>query len=276
MSAAAGDGPCARPLAGRVALVTGGSSGIGAATARALGALGACVAVVGRRERLLEEVADGIRRDGGVAVPVPADLTRPGAPATAVRRTRELLGPVRILVNAAGAARLGRLEDVTDRQWDLLLRLNLTVPFQLVREVLPDMRSCGQGWFVAVGSDVGVAAVPGTGAYGVSKSALNRLVELVDAEHRDDGIRSVAICPGWVRTDLAAVPEALRVPSEEVLTPQDVAGTVAWIVASPSRLRLGPVVPLTPASSRADTRRAVGDYLAGTAGGDGRTGGPAR
>jgi NAD(P)-dependent dehydrogenase (short-subunit alcohol dehydrogenase family) len=251
------------PLAGRTALVTGGSSGIGAATALALGRSGAAVAVVGRRAHLLEEVADGIRREGGLSVCIPCDLTGPDGPVSAVRAARERLGPIQILVNAAGVARLGRLEDVTDRQWDLLLRLNLTVPFQLVKEVLPDMKSSGGGWFVAIGSDVGCSPVPCSGAYGVSKSALNRLVELVDAEYRDDGIRSVAVCPGWVRTDLAAVPEALRVTPEEILTPQDVAGAVTWMVTSPARIRLGPVVPITPAASRADTLRAVDRYVTG-------------
>lgn len=271
-SAACVPPPKGSPLGDRVALVTGASSGIGAAVAVQLGRLGARVALVGRRSDLLERTAQEIREDGGVAFPVVADLTSPDAPAEVVEAARTCLGPVGVLVCAAGAVRLGRVEAIQDRQWDLQFRLNLEAPFRMIRAVLPGMREVGQGWVVAVGSAAGVAPVAGTGAYGVSKAALNRLVELVDEENRDRGVRAVCVCPGWVRTGLAADPRDHGVPVEEVLRPADVADTVAWLLTRPSRVRVGPVVEVTPVSPRADVRVGTASVLRDATGASGLTG----
>jgi NADP-dependent 3-hydroxy acid dehydrogenase YdfG len=251
-----------RPLAGRVALIAGGTSGIGAATALALAREGASVAVVGRRAALAEQVAVAVRERGVRALAIVADLAADGGVASCVEAVREGLGPVDVLVYSAAAVRLGPLHATAPRHWDLMLRLNLTVPFLLVRALLPEMLQRGQGWVVTIGSAAGLEAVPGTGGYGVTKAALHRLIELVAEEGRDRGVRAAAVCPGWVRTALADDPSLRGVPEEEVLVPEDVAETVAWAVTRPARMGVGPLIPVVPVSPRADARNGLIRYVA--------------
>ena len=175
---------------------------------------------------------------------------------------RDLLGHIDILVCAAGAVRLGPVDQISDRHWNLMFTLNLGAPFRLARAVLPDMRRAGYGWIVAVGSVAGTDTVPGSGAYGISKAALNRLVELIDEENRDAGVRATAVCPGWVRTDLAEDPADTGIPEDEVLRPEDVAQTVSWLLTRPARMRVGQVIRCEPTSPRADTRAAMIGALA--------------
>ncbi|MDQ1295991.1 MAG: hypothetical protein QG608_3878 [Actinomycetota bacterium] len=262
------------PLNGRTALVTGGSSGIGAAIAQELAALGAHVAVVARRTDLLDATVSRIRQAGGRALAVAADLTTPTGPQDAVAQVRDLLGPVDILVCAAGAVRLGGVDEVSDRHWNLMFTLNLDAPFRMARAVLPDMRHAGYGWIVAIGSAAGADIVPGSGAYGISKAALNRLVELIDEENRACGVRAVAVCPGWVRTALAQDPAEAGIPEDEVLSPQDVAQTVSWLVTRPSRLRLDRIVRCEPTSPRADATAAMVAALASSGRGRAEEGTP--
>lgn len=137
------------------------------------------------------------------------------------------------------------------------MRVNLTVPFLLAREVLPGMRERGFGWVVNIGSGVGSEVVPGSGGYGVSKHAVHRLTELIHEENRDLGIRAVTVAPGWVSTRLAARPADLGVPEEEVLEAEDIADTVAWLLDRPARMSVGPLVRVEPSASRA----AAGDAM---------------
>jgi NADP-dependent 3-hydroxy acid dehydrogenase YdfG len=249
-------------LDGRTALVAGGSSGIGAATAGMLAGLGARVAVAGRRAELLARVAEDIRLAGGDAAALPVDLARDGAAEECAAAAQAVLGPIDLLVYSAAMVRIGPLHETEPRHWDLMTRLNVTVPFQFARALLPGMRARRYGWIVAVGSYAGLEAVPGTGAYGVTKSALHRLTELVALEGRDHGVRAAAVCPGWVRTGLSADPVGLGVPEEELLSPQDVAAAVAWIVTTPPHVAVGPLVPIAPVSSRADAKSTLTRYAA--------------
>ncbi|CAL9353829.1 SDR family oxidoreductase [Streptomyces sp. NPDC012461] len=253
-----------------VALVAGASSGIGAAVARRLAARGSAVALVGRREAELKEVAESIREAGGTALPVALDLAEPGAPAEAVAATAAALGPVGLLVCSAGAIRLAAVHETEERHWERQVRVNLTVPFLLARAVLPGMRERGHGWVVNIGSGVGSEVVPGSGAYGVSKHAVHRLTELIHEENRDFGVRAVAVAPGWVSTRLAARPGDLGVPEEEVLDAEDVADTVAWLLDRPARMSVGPLVRVEPSASRAAAGDAMTRHLnrsrAGSAG----------
>ncbi|CAM5692669.1 hypothetical protein SMICM304S_03940 [Streptomyces microflavus] len=172
-----------------VALVAGASSGIGAAVARRLAARGSAVALVGRREAELKEVAESIRAAGGTALPLPLDLAEPGAPAEAVAATAAGLGPVGLLVCSAGAIRLAAIHETEERHWERQLRINLTVPFLLAREVLPGMRERRYGWVVNIGSGVGSEVVPGSGGYGVSKTPVLR----ADVWRPADGPASPAV-----------------------------------------------------------------------------------
>lgn len=240
-----------------VAVVTGASSGIGAAVARALAGQGAHVVLVARRVRPLARMAEEVSSRGGRASVLVADLAAEGEPERVVAQTVELFGPPAVLVHCAGVARLGRVHELAPKHWELMIRLNLTVPYLLCHEVLPYMRKNGGGTIVHIGSSITQETLSHTAGYAVSKQGLNVLSELVALENRDHGVRALAICPGWVRTDLAADPGELGVSTEELLTPQDVAETVLWAVTRPPRMSVGPVLHLAPTSSRAGTRASI-------------------
>lgn len=240
-----------------VALVTGASSGIGAAVARALAAEGAHVVLVARSVAPLTAVAEGLHSRGGRASVLVADLAADGEPERVVAQTVELFGPPAAVVHCAGAVRLGRIHELPPKHWELMIRLNLTVPYLLCHEVLPYMRKNGGGTIVHIGSSITQETLSHTAGYAVSKQGLNVLSELVAAENRDHGVRALTVCPGWVRTDLAADPGQLGVSAEELLTAEDVAETVLWAMTRPPRVSLGPVLHLAPTSGRAGTRASI-------------------
>lgn len=240
-----------------VALVTGASSGIGAAVARALAACGAHVVLVARRIEPLARVADEVADRGGRASVLVADLAAEGEPQRVVAQTVELFGPPVTLANCAGAVRLGQVHELPPRHWELMLRLNLTVPYLLIHEVLPYMRRSGGGTIVNIGSSITQETLSHTAGYAAGKHGLNVLTELVALENRDHGVRAVAVCPGWVRTELSAPPDELGASPEELLTPDDVADAVAWAVSRPPRVSVGPVIHLAPTSGRAGTRASI-------------------
>ncbi|NGO13697.1 SDR family oxidoreductase [Streptomyces sp. HC44] len=250
---------------GGVALVTGASSGIGAAVAGALAATGAHVVLVARRIAPLAHVADETAARGGRASVLVADLAAEGEPRRVVAQTVELFGPPTVLVNCAGAVRLGQVHELPPKHWELMLRLNLTVPYLLSHEVLPYMRKSGGGTIVNIGSSITQETLSHTAGYAAGKQGLNVLTELVALENRDHGIRAVAVCPGWVHTELAAGPDELGASKEELLTPDDVADAVVWAVTRPPRVSVGPVIHLAPTSSRAGTRASI-TRLTGTDG----------
>ncbi|UGY94150.1 SDR family oxidoreductase [Streptomyces gobiensis] len=247
----------AAPAVSGVALVTGASSGIGAATASALAAAGAHVVLVARRAEALAAVASEVRDHGGRASVLAADLAAHGEPERVVAETVERFGPPTVLVNSAGVVRLGVVHELTPRHWELMLRLNLTVPYLLTHEVLPYMRKRSTGTIVHIGSAVTQEPISHTAGYAASKQGLNVLSELVALENRDHGIRSVAICPGWVHTGMSPVPAELGAATGELLTPGDVADAVLWTVTRPPRVSVGPVIHLAPTSGRAGTRASI-------------------
>ena len=161
-------------LAGRVALVTGASVGIGAGLAAMLAAEGAKVVLAARRERELAGVADGIRQRGGVAIPVVTDLTSDESIASLLETTQAEAGPVDVLVNNAGYAVWKPLEQTTIAEWDHTFAVNVRAAACLCAAVLPGMQARQFGRIINIGSEAGVAIVPGLAAYCVSKHALAR------------------------------------------------------------------------------------------------------
>ncbi|WP_210570553.1 SDR family oxidoreductase [Streptomyces sp. GESEQ-4] len=240
-----------------VAVVTGASSGIGAAVARALADAGAHVVLVARRIEPLSRVAEEVHSRGGRASVLAADLAAEGEPERAVAQTVELFGAPTSLVHCAGVVRLAQVHELPPRHWELMIRLNLTVPYLLCHAALPYMRKNGGGTIVHIGSSITRETLSHTAGYAVSKQGLNVLSELVALENRDHGVRAVAICPGWVRTELSADPDELGVGAEELLTPEDVAETVLWAVTRPPRVSVGPVLHVSPTTSRAGTRASI-------------------
>lgn len=192
-------------LRGKVALVTGTSSGLGVELARALAIAGADVALVARRRDRLDALAGELRGDGVRAAAIAADLTEDADVARAVVEAEEQLGPVDVLVNNAGIALIGRSERYARDKWDATLRLNLTAAFLLAQEVGRRMieRKSG-GRIVNVTSVISVGANPiyhGAG-YSAAKAGLLNLTRQLAVEWAQHGITVNALAPGWFLTEM--------------------------------------------------------------------------
>jgi NAD(P)-dependent dehydrogenase (short-subunit alcohol dehydrogenase family) len=230
-------------LAGRVALVTGGGRGIGRATALALARDGARVVAVARTADELES----LREECG-ALPVAAALDEPGGCAAAVAAARSL-GPIQILVNNAGigSANDAPAWELAAESWHATHAINLHAPYELARLALPDMIARGWGRVVNVSSTSGERAGPRDAAYTSSKHAVIGLARSLAVDAGPHGITSNAVCPGWVRTDMAErsarataelrgiEPEqvwaerAAQYPEGRVLAPEEVAEVIAFL-----------------------------------------------
>jgi NAD(P)-dependent dehydrogenase (short-subunit alcohol dehydrogenase family) len=183
----------------KVAIVTGATSGIGRATAIALGQAGWAVMVVGRDESRGCEVVEAL--DGGGQF-LAIDLSDPGAPEQLVHRTLDLWGRLDLLVNNAGIYSRGTVADVTEETYDALMATNLRAAVLLAGAAVRAMGSGGGGVVVNVSSEAGLVAVPGQVIYNVSKAGLVMLTKSIAVDHAGEGIRAVTVCPGTTRTPL--------------------------------------------------------------------------
>jgi short-subunit dehydrogenase len=224
----------------RVAVVTGASSGIGAGLAAMLAAEGSRVALAARRGPELERVAKRIRGAGGVAVPVVTDLADDDSLANLVARARAELGPIDILVNSAGFALWKPLEATTLAEWDHTFAINLRAAAYLCAAVLPEMQARRFGRVINVGSEAGVAIVPGLAAYCVSKHALRALTEVIQDDNHDNGIKAWVICPGFVDTDMGSVVPGAN-PSS-FLSVDEVVDVVRFLLRLGDNVKLGPEI----------------------------------
>lgn len=184
--------------ANRVAIVTGGGTGIGAASALALAGDGAKVIVTGRRSEPIEEVAARVR---GLAVV--ADVTLEHDWDRVVALAEERFGGVDVLVANAGIEAFGSVESVTLEEWRAVQETNVDGVMLGIRAVAPVMRRRGGGSIVVVSSVAGLASGPEYAAYVTSKTALLGLVRSAAVDLGRDGIRVNAICPGWTRTEMS-------------------------------------------------------------------------
>ncbi len=188
-------------LAGKVAIVTGASSGIGTATTVTLAAAGAAVLAVGRDAAALARTIERIPPTGGQAEPCEADLLDRDAPARIVRRALERFGGIDILVNSAGIIASGTIETTSDEAWDRMMALNVTAPFRLMRAAAAALTE-RKGVIVNVSSVTGLRAFPGVLAYCVSKAAVDHLTRCAALELAPRGVRVNAVNPGVVVTNL--------------------------------------------------------------------------
>jgi len=237
----------AGPLAGRTALITGASRGIGAATARTLAAAGARLALVARGEEPLRALAAEL---GAGHLAVAADCTR----AADVARMAGAVtvwagGPPDILVNNAGIYPRARLADQDPEEFAATLDLNVTAPFRVLHAFLAAMRARGSGHVVSIGTVADRYIWPMNGAYSASKYGLRALHEVLYAESRGSGVRATLIAPGAVDTDLWQAHEnelgKTLAPRAAMLRPDDVARAVLYAVSQPPHmtvheLRLSP------------------------------------
>lgn len=185
----------------KLALVTGATSGIGRATAIALAAEGARVALVGRRIEALDEVARIIAAAGGHAITLVADMTDSSAREAVVTSTLDAFGGLDLLVNAAGVIAFGTIETTTLPDWQSMFELNVTAVFQLIQLCTPSLK-LRRGAVVNVSSVTGIRAFPGVLAYCSSKAALDQLTRCAALELASAGVRVNAVCPGVVVSGL--------------------------------------------------------------------------
>jgi NAD(P)-dependent dehydrogenase (short-subunit alcohol dehydrogenase family) len=230
-------------LAGRVALVTGASRGIGAATAAAAAAAGAHVVLAARNGDALDRVADRIRGAGGRATPVPTDVSDEKAISHLFAEV-ERVGRLGALVCAAGVLTPAPFAGTTSALWHETLGVNLTGTFLCCRAAFTAMVPAGEGRIVNIASLSGVYATekfPGLAAYNVSKYGVIGLTEAIAVEGREHGISAICLSPGAVDTEmLRRANPALR-PG---LTPDDVAELIVALLDSPLAPVSGANIPL--------------------------------
>lgn len=212
--------------------MTGAGRGIGAAAARLLAARGARVALAARTQAELEAAAGTIRAAGGEALPVPTDVARPDDVASLFDAVRARLGPVDLLVAAAGVVEAGPLAALEPPAWERLVGVNLTGVYLCARAALADMLPRGRGTIVPVASVGGVAGVPklpGLVGYAATKAGVIGLTEALAAEVGPAGVRVVCVSPGSTRTDMlaAVAPDALG----EAMAPEEVARVIALLAS---------------------------------------------
>ena len=191
-------------LAGKVALVTGGTSGIGRRQALALAQAGAAVVLLGRREAQLQEAVVDIEATGGSAAALPADLSDRGLLHGIAERAALPFGAIDILINAAGVNFRQPVEEITIDSWDRTINLNLAVPFFLARFLVPAMKEGGWGRIINIASLQSSRAFPNGLAYGASKGGISQLTRAMAEAWSRYGITCNAIAPGFFPTELTA------------------------------------------------------------------------
>ncbi len=221
-------------LAGRSALVTGASRGIGLECARMLVRQGARVVLLARDEAALRRAASDI---GGATVTVACDLTDPDGVERAIGRAREALGAAPdILVNSAGQLMLAPVTGTSVAEFDRLLLVNLTAPFAMLRALVPELRERGSGHIVTIGSLADRVGLAGNAAYAASKFGLRGLHEVLREELRGSGVRTTLVSPEhvdtaiWSTIDTGGLPEGARRP---MLSAAQVADAVCYAVCAP-------------------------------------------
>lgn len=217
----------AGPLGKRVALVTGGSRGIGRAIALRLAKLGATVAICGRDEEKLRETAEALQGLSSKGLWQAADVTRADEVAKLVSATETKLGPIAILVNNAGIGLFGPAHEKSEEEWDRVLSTNLKSVFLVSCAVVPSMIRQGGGDIVNISSLAGKNTFAGGGVYCASKWGVQGLSGCMAEDLRDYGIRVSVICPGSVATEFSG---RGKKDAAKALQAEDVAHAVEAVV----------------------------------------------
>jgi len=211
-------------LAGKVALITGASRGIGFAIAHRLGRMGARVSICGRDQAKLDQSASGLRAEDIETLAVRADVTRGEQISSLVHRTQQELGPIDILVNNAGTGVFGPFHEFGEADWDALMDTNLKSVFLMCRAVAPEMIRRQTGQIINISSLAGKSTFANGAIYCASKWGLMGLTGSMAEDLRGYGIRVSAVCPGSVATEFPG--PGGKSPSKK-LQPDDVAHVVA-------------------------------------------------
>lgn len=232
-------------LDGRVAAITGASSGIGEATALAFAREGAAVALGARRSERIEDLARRIEADGGRAAAITVDVTVEEQAHAFVREAHERLGGLDALINNAGLMLLGPIEGTDTDEWRRMVDVNVLGLLYCTQAALPLMRDGGGGNVVNVSSVAGRVGNPGSAVYNATKWAVVGFSEALRKEATPSNVRVTCIEPGYVQTELQghnqhpAVLEGIQKMQEEigdVLEAEDIAESILFVVAAPPRM----------------------------------------
>jgi NADP-dependent 3-hydroxy acid dehydrogenase YdfG len=238
-------------LDGKVAAITGASSGIGEATAVALAGAGAHVSLAARRKDRLDELAERISSEGGRALAIEADICDEAEAQSFVSRTAEELGRLDILVNNAGVMLLGPVEGADPEQWRRMVDVNVLGLLYCTHVALPLMREGGGGHIVNVSSVAGRHASLGSAVYNLTKFGVCGFSEALRQEAMNSNIRVTVVEPGYVATELQghnehpAVRDALekfRNDIGEVLVAEDIARGILYAVSQPEHVNVNEVM----------------------------------
>ena len=238
-------------LRGRVAVVTGASSGIGAAVARTLAHEGAHVALAARRRDMLAEVQTGLERQGGEVrtLTVPTDVTDRRQVKSLVARTEEELGPVDVLVNCAGVMYYTMMKNLHEDDWEQTVDVLCKGMLNCVGAVLKGMLDRGRGHIVTISSDAGRKVFPGLAVYSGGKFFVEAVSQGLRLETAGTGLKVTTIQPGNVATDLLALSrdeEALerygQTSGVRVLDPEDVAASVVHALKQPEHVAVNEIL----------------------------------
>lgn len=223
-------------LAGKVVMITGGSRGVGLATARLLTRMGAAVSLVARDRALLNEAVLMLSGNGARVVGTRADVTSPEQLEDAVAFTERELGGLDVLVNNAGIGRYGPVAEQPVADWRQVLETNVLGVFHATRAALPALRRRGGGHVIAISSGAARTGYPNMSAYCTSKAALEGFMRALAAEVADEPIKCATIIPGSILTDFGIRSREERIKSgAKFLEPEDVADAISFLLTQPER-----------------------------------------
>jgi len=243
-------------LIGKTAIITGGTSGIGKATAQLFASEGANVVITGRRSDLGKSVSDGINQQGGRCVFIQADQTQADACASILNQTLAEFSRVDILFNNAGIVTKGTAETTSDAVWNETLAVNVTAVWQMCKLVIPIMKRQGGGVIVNNGSDWSVVAGRNAFPYVVSKGAVGLMTKALALDFARDNIRVNAVCPGdtfvdrWLEkgyfeySDPVSLETAIKdasdyIPMGRFGKPEEIARAVLFLASDDSSFMTG-------------------------------------
>ncbi|MFI5888229.1 SDR family oxidoreductase [Streptomyces sp. NPDC051554] len=236
-------------LHGKIVAITGGSGGIGEATARLLAQCGASVVLAARRSERIDAIAQDIQEEGGRAATCVVDVTKAEDLQHLVSTTIDQYGRIDVLVNNAGIAPISPLADLDTESWSAMIDVNLRGTLNGIAAVLPAFREQGSGHLVSIISVAGLSGVsPSMAVYAATKNAVRTVHEGLRTESTDGVVRTTAISPGYVRTDLADsmadphIREQTRKNMDAMgIPPAAVARAVAFAIEQPGDVEIGEI-----------------------------------
>lgn len=247
-------------LKGKMAIITGGGSGIGAATAKRFVAEGAKVCIAGRRENVLEKFVQSLPK--GTAVMCKGNVSEPGDIDRIINTALDFGQGIDVLVNNAGIGTEGSITGASLDEWKKTIEVNLVGPFMLMRAAIPHMIKNGGGSIVNISSLASMRGIPEGSAYCTSKAGLNMLTQQAALDYGGDKIRCNVICPGFVysemteshfgpaakdlNTDLSILMNKVfsEIPSRHPAQPDEIAGICAFLASDDASYITGTVIPV--------------------------------